>query len=207
MSNIKKIDPTAMFKFSYGLYLVSTKSKGQENACIADACIQLCENPTRIALSLQKSSYTSQLIQISQIFNLSVLTLDAPYALFDRFGLHHGNEFNKFQGFTDFARSSNGLIYLTKYTNAVLSVQVESISEAGDHLLIVGVITESWSVNDQPSITYDYFRQVTRLQKEPVKPGYVCQVCGYVYPGTGKVPDDYICPMCGADAENFVSQS
>jgi rubredoxin len=46
---------------------------------------------------------------------------------------------------------------------------------------------------------------------------YVCDVCGYIYdpavgdpdgsvkPGTAfeKIPDDWVCPMCGASKENF----
>jgi len=46
---------------------------------------------------------------------------------------------------------------------------------------------------------------------------YICDVCGYIYdpavgdadggvkPGTPfeKIPDDWVCPMCGASKENF----
>jgi rubredoxin len=46
---------------------------------------------------------------------------------------------------------------------------------------------------------------------------YVCQVCGYIYdpavgdpdngvePGTlfENLPDDWVCPICGADKESF----
>jgi rubredoxin len=46
---------------------------------------------------------------------------------------------------------------------------------------------------------------------------YVCDVCGYIYdpaagdpdgkipPGTAfeKLPDDWVCPMCGASKDNF----
>jgi rubredoxin len=46
---------------------------------------------------------------------------------------------------------------------------------------------------------------------------YVCQVCGYVYdpalgdpdngiaPGTSfdQLPDDWVCPVCGADKSSF----
>jgi len=46
---------------------------------------------------------------------------------------------------------------------------------------------------------------------------YVCQVCAYVYdpavgdpdngvdPGTpfDKLPDDWVCPVCGADKDSF----
>ena len=49
---------------------------------------------------------------------------------------------------------------------------------------------------------------------------YVCSICGYVYdeetgdpdsgvaPGTvwADVPDDYVCPVCGASKEEFTEE-
>ncbi|MDQ1238530.1 MAG: hypothetical protein QG577_715 [Thermodesulfobacteriota bacterium] len=49
---------------------------------------------------------------------------------------------------------------------------------------------------------------------------YVCQVCGYVYdpalgdpdngvnPGTAfeNVPENWVCPVCGADKDNFSAE-
>lgn len=35
---------------------------------------------------------------------------------------------------------------------------------------------------------------------------YVCSVCGYVYDGEipfEKLPDDYVCPMCGEPKSSF----
>ena len=31
---------------------------------------------------------------------------------------------------------------------------------------------------------------------------YICDVCGYVYEGD-TLPDDFICPLCGVDKDNF----
>lgn len=38
---------------------------------------------------------------------------------------------------------------------------------------------------------------------------YVCEVCGYVYDEEAEgvkfedLPDDYACPLCGVDKDNF----
>ncbi len=35
---------------------------------------------------------------------------------------------------------------------------------------------------------------------------YVCSVCGYIYDGSvpfEQLPDDYVCPICGAGKEAF----
>lgn len=33
--------------------------------------------------------------------------------------------------------------------------------------------------------------------------GWRCDVCGYVYEGA-ELPEDFVCPVCGVDATEFV---
>ena len=35
---------------------------------------------------------------------------------------------------------------------------------------------------------------------------FVCTVCGYVYEGD-ELPEDFVCPICGAEADEFVEIS
>lgn len=35
---------------------------------------------------------------------------------------------------------------------------------------------------------------------------YICSICNYVYEGSGEVPEDFICPICGAGKEEFYKQ-
>jgi rubredoxin len=58
------------------------------------------------------------------------------------------------------------------------------------------------------------------IKKEAVMEKWVCEVCGYVYdpekgdpdngiaPGTAfeDIPDDWVCPECGAGKEEFVKE-
>lgn len=41
--------------------------------------------------------------------------------------------------------------------------------------------------------------------KDPAKPKrrYECDICLYVAEVEGELPDDYICPICGADRSHF----
>ena len=34
---------------------------------------------------------------------------------------------------------------------------------------------------------------------------YVCDLCGFIYDEAteGPMPDDYVCPLCGADKSHF----
>jgi rubredoxin len=56
-----------------------------------------------------------------------------------------------------------------------------------------------------------------KIEENSIMDKYVCTVCGYVYdpangdpengvePGTSfaDVPDDWVCPVCGADKDQF----
>lgn len=37
---------------------------------------------------------------------------------------------------------------------------------------------------------------------EKPKKGYRCPICGYIYEGEN-LPDDFVCPICGAPASVF----
>ena len=32
---------------------------------------------------------------------------------------------------------------------------------------------------------------------------YRCKICGYEFEHEGPLPEDYVCPLCGASAEEF----
>ena len=32
---------------------------------------------------------------------------------------------------------------------------------------------------------------------------YRCKICGYEFEHEGPLPEDYVCPLCGAPAEDF----
>ena len=41
------------------------------------------------------------------------------------------------------------------------------------------------------------------MEEEKKVTKWVCDICGYIYEGE-EVPDDYVCPLCGADKSHFV---
>ena len=95
--------------------------------CIRDSIntvTQITDTPKRISIAVNKANHTHDLIMNSGVFNVSVLTTDATFALFQRFGFQSGREVDKFDGFADVARSENGLYYVTQASNAFISGKV-----------------------------------------------------------------------------------
>lgn len=200
------IETAALFKLSYGLFVLTARENGKDNGCIINTVTQLTENPMRFTIAVNKANYTHDMILHTGVFNVSVLSDSVPFAVFQRFGFQSGRTADKFAGCTE-ARSANGLRYWPEHTNAILSGKVISSQDYGSHTLFVAEITEAKVLSTEPSVTYaDYF---ARIKPQPVakpqqtkKKGFVCKICGYIYEGE-TLPPDFICPLCKHGAQDF----
>lgn len=201
------LDPTALFTLSYGLYVLTAREGGRDLGCIVNTVTQLTENPTRIALSVNKQNFTCEVIRRTGLFNVSVLTEAAPMDLFRHFGFQSGRDVDKFAGRTD-PVSENGLRYLDGPVNALISGKVEQAIDCGTHMLYIALVTEARKLSDAPSMTYAYYFANVKPKPQPKpaqeKPrrGFVCRICGYFYEGD-ELPPDFICPLCKHGAADF----
>ena len=157
-----QIDPTALFKLSYGLFVVTTKDGDIDNGCICNSVFQVADSPTKIAYSCQKGNYTRELIEKSGIFNISVLTEDVPFEVIKHFGMQSGRDVNKFENCEVDVRSANGIKYIPKYTNAFMSLKVTSTTDLGSHMLFVCDVTESQVLSNEPSCTYAHYHKAIK---------------------------------------------
>ena len=200
----KAVEPNAMFRLSYGLFLLTARDGEKDNGCIVNTVMQLTDQPMRVIISVNKQNLTHDMIVKTGRFNVSVLTEDAPFELFRHYGFQSGRDVDKFAG-SQMPRSENGLVYLTGVTNAYLSARVISQSDFGTHTLFVAEVTEAKALSDRPSMTYAYYFDNVKPKPQPLpenKKGFVCKVCGYVYEGD-TLPEDYICPLCKHGAADF----
>lgn len=201
------LDPTALFTLSYGLYVLTAREGGRDLGCIVNTVTQLTENPTRIAVSVNKQNFTNEVIQRTGLFNVSVLTEAAPMDLFRHFGFQSGRDVDKFAGRTD-PTSENGLRYIGGPANALISGKVEQAIDCGTHMLYIALVTEARKLSDAPSMTYAYYfanvkpRPQPKPAQEKPRRGFVCRICGYFYEGD-ELPPDFICPLCKHGAADF----
>lgn len=202
--NTENIDNNAFFKLGYGLYVLSAKdTEGKDNGCIINTVMQVTDTPKRILIAVNKSNYTNKIIKETGVFNVSTLTEKAPFDLFKRFGFQSGKDVNKFEDFTEFDRASNGISYINKNANSYISCKVISSMDYGTHTVFVADVSEAVTMNDEPSVTYDYyFKNIKPSPAKAKKKGYVCKICGYVYEGD-ELPADFICPLCKHGAADF----
>ena len=202
------MDKKAMYKLSYGLFVLTAKEADKDNGCIINTAIQAASEPNQLSICVNKQNYTHDMVKRTGEFTVSVLSQNADFELFKHFGFQSGRDVNKFENFTQCSRGTNGIYYITEGTNAYLSVKVKKTEDLGSHTMFIGEITDMEVLSEAPSVTYDYY--LNNIKPKPQAVGtaeggqtiWRCTICGYEYVGE-ELPEDFICPRCKHPASDF----
>jgi flavin reductase (DIM6/NTAB) family NADH-FMN oxidoreductase RutF/rubredoxin len=210
--DVKKnpIDSSAMFKLSYGLFVLTAKGGinggDKDNGCIINTVMQITSSPLRISIAVNKANFTHDMIIKTKEFNVSILTESVPFHVFEHFGFQSGKNVNKFADCENEKRTANNILYIPKFTNAVISAKVMETQDYGSHTLFIADVTECFTLSNEKSLTYQYYsdniKPKPKVLSDEKKKGFVCKICGYVHEGD-KLPDGFICPLCKHGAEDF----
>ena len=199
-----QVENAALFKLSYGLFVLTARDGAKDNGCIINTAAQVTSTPLRISIAVNKANYTHDMIAKTGAFNLSVLSESTPFRVFQQFGFQSGRNVEKLAG--DEPRMENGIAYLGEHANAVLSGRVVSAVDCGTHTIFIADVTEAHVLSSEPSATYAYYFEHIKPKPQPAegqkKKGFVCKICGYVYEGE-TLPADFVCPLCKHGAEDF----
>lgn len=68
------MDNNAMYRFSYGLFVLTARDGDKDNGCIINTAAQATVTPNRILITVSKENYTHDMIVNTGYFNLSILT-------------------------------------------------------------------------------------------------------------------------------------
>ncbi len=228
------MNPKALHKISYGMYVVSSKNDGKFNGQIANTVIQTTSEPPMIAVCLNKQNLTHEFVQASRVFTVSVLSQETPMEFIGRFGFKSGREIDKFEG-VKVKMGVTGVPIALDHALAYLEAEVVDSADAVTHTLFIAKVLDAEILDENAEpMTYAFYHQVKRgkapktaptyIKEEPKKEEtepqaakYECTVCGYIYdpkvgdpdsgikPGTPfeDLPDDWVCPVCGAGKDQF----
>lgn len=201
-STANKNDLTALFNIGYGLYVVTCNDGKKDNGLIVNTVTQVTNTPNRLAVTINKENYSHHVIKQTGIMNINCLSIDAPFAVFEKFGFQSGRNVDKFKDCTPL-RSDNGLVFLPKHINSFMSLKVEQYIDLDTHGMFICSVTEARVISDRPTMTYSYYHSDVKPKPQTEgKKGYVCKICGYVHEGD-ELPDDFICPLCKHGASDF----
>ncbi len=202
------MDKKAMYKLSYGLFVLTAKEGEKDNGCIINTAIQAASEPNQLSICINKANYTHNMIMRTGEFTVSIISQAADFELFKHFGFQSGKDVNKFEDFSECERGENDILYITKGTNSYISVKVEKTEDLGSHTMFVGEITDMKVLSDISSATYEYY--LNNIKPKPQEVGttedgqtiWRCTICGYEYVGE-ELPEDFICPLCKHPASDF----
>ena len=220
----------ALHKLSYGLYIVTSTKENTLNGQIANSVFQITSEPPTIAVSINKNNLTWEFIKESGVFVVSVLCEDTPLSFIGHFDFKSGRDVDKFNELHYKIGQTQAPVVLDN-TVSYIEAKVTKEMDVGTHTIFIGEIIDADILNEKTCMTYDYYQQVKRgttprtapsyiEEKKETKPKmdkYKCSVCGWIYdpelgdqdggipPGTPfeKLPDDWICPVCGAAKDQF----
>ena len=203
---ILDVDNNVFMRFSYGVEVLTTRVDGKDYGCIINTAGQVAAcDPKKITISVIKKNNTCDMIAKAGIFNISILTEDVPFKVFEHFGFQSGRDVDKFADLPYDDRMANGVRYIPQYTNAVLSCRVIDVKDVDTQIVYIADVVEAKVLSDKPSCTYAYYHAHIKPKKNPAPAqgdGYVCRVCGYFHEGT-EMPDDFVCPLCKHGKEDF----
>ncbi len=220
----------ALYKLGYGLYIVSSRNGDRLNGQIANTVFQVTSEPPTIAVSINKSNLTHEFIKESKVLAVSVLSQDTPLSFIGHFGFKSGRDMDKLEGINYKAGVTQAPV-VTDNALAYLEAKVIQQVDVGTHTIFIGELVGADVLKEGEPMTYAYYHQVKRGTTPKTAPSYVeekkeavpkmakyrCTVCGWVYdpelgdsdggikPGTPfeEIPDDWVCPICGAAKSEF----
>ncbi len=184
----------ALWKISYGIYIVSSRKDNKFNGQIANTVFQITSEPPTIAVSICKTNLTHEYITASKIFTASILSQEAPMQFIGNFGFKCGRNIDKFKDIK-YKAGVTGAPIVLDYSIGYLEAEVISAMDVGTHTIFVGQVVDAEIMNEKEPMTYDYYHKIKGGKAPKSAPTYIketpsvktttekykCSVCSYIY--------------------------
>lgn len=217
----------ALFKISYGLYIVSSGNNDRGNGFISNTFFQVTAEPPRFVSCCNKDNFTAGLIRETGAFSVSIIHKDTDPDVIGRFGYKSGKDTDKMAGMK-VIYGETGVPIVLNDCIAYLECKVIETIDVGTHLMFIGELVQSVILDDsRDALTYLHYRQVRKGVAPKNAPTYIdkskleskssaktpkkyeCTACGFIYDDADEdipfadLPDDWVCPVCGAEKSDF----
>jgi flavin reductase (DIM6/NTAB) family NADH-FMN oxidoreductase RutF len=171
------MDLNALHKIGYGMYIIGSHRGKKLNGQIANTLFQITSEPPTVAVSINKSNLTNELIKASRVFSASVLGREAPLTFIGGFGFKSGRDVDKTEGVNYKTGQTGAPVFLDNVT-AYLEVEVVQDVDVGTHTIFIGKVVAAEVLNDDPCLTYEHYHQVKRGTTPKTAPSYIAKEKG-----------------------------
>lgn len=213
----------ALMDMTYGMYVIATKNEDKKVGCFVNTVTQItAENPI-ISVSINKKSYTNEIIKKSKKFSVSILSEKTDSKVIGTFGFCSSRDNDKFENVE--YKMVNEIPVVDENMCGYLICELLDVIDAETHdIFLARVINAEKESNNKP-MTYSYYHEVIKGNAPKEAPTYVeekkenitmeersqykCKICGYVHDENksstrfDELPDDWKCPICGRPKSDF----
>ena len=153
------MDFRALFKISYGMYLVSSKKGEKINAQLSNTVVQISPEPATMLVSINKKNLTHEYISESGVFTISVISDKCDMKEIGPFGFRTGRDYDKFSA-CNYELGKNGAPFIKKNMCAYIECEVVKSMDCLTHTIFIGRVTEAEILDPElQPMTYDYYHK------------------------------------------------
>lgn len=164
----------AFYKITYGLFVISSGDKKRPNGYVANTAFQVTAEPAQLAISCNKNNFTSELIQQTGRFSISVLNESASAKIIRDFGYESGVSVEKFTTDVKYTFGEEGTPILLSDCCAWFDCKVTQEFDVGTHILFIGEVIANDMIDETAHpMTYAYYRKVKRGKAPKNAPTYI----------------------------------
>lgn len=163
------MNPAALFKLSYGVYVVTTWNDGKKVGCVANSAMQVTADPQTVLVSVNHDNYTNHCIKENGHFGLTIMTEQTNPLTIGKFGFFSSKDTDKF---AQIDHTIRGFMPILDEGCAYVVCDVVETFETETHTLFLGKVTDMDILSDNPPMTYDYYHKVVKGKAPKNAPTY-----------------------------------
>lgn len=154
---------SAFNQLSYGVVVIASGNESKKNAYIATVAVQVSSSVPQILIACNKANYTSEFIQQSNAFSVSVLRQNYMPTTIGTFGFRSGRDFNKFEHVDCIYGSETGVPIVLTDTIAWFECKLKQSIDVGTHILYVGEVVQCEEIDSEAQpLTYRHYHEVKK---------------------------------------------
>ena len=205
---------------SYGMYFVGSSYNDNNAGCVINTFSQINSVDPLISISLNKDNYTNKIIKSSEVFSVSIISIDNTKEIISKFGYYSSLDIDKFSNIN--YEIVNEVPVVIEDVCSYVICEVNEIIDCETHDLIIARVISSKKISDRVPMTYKYYQEHLKgispknaptYEEKTINSGnglkYKCKLCGYIYDDSkeaikfSELADDWVCPLCGATKDMF----
>ena len=213
----------ALMDMTYGMYVVTSRDEDKKVGCFVNTVSQItAENPI-ISVSINKKSYTNEIIKKNKKFNVSILSEKTDPKIIGTFGFTSSRDNDKFVDIN--YKIINEIPVIDENICGYLVCELLQVIDAETHDIFIARVMDAEKESNNEPMTYSYYHREIKGRAPKEAPTYVeekeeevkveeksqykCKICGYVHDENksstkfDELPDDWKCPICGRPKSDF----